>query len=190
MRFTGLVISDSESQFFNKSGTRLPTDNKVFKQHEFDWYGQDSWKVRRNLTLNLGLRYQFNGVPYETSGNLSNLLQDPGSFAFGSPVTFSVVGPGSGHKLYQPDYKDIETARRTQLGSVERWQDRHPRRVWNLPRPYVRQCVRQCARRSTVPGAILQFSGRHDPQRLWFGRLSSANPDTDGFGFESPTARL
>ena len=104
----GLVISDSESQFFNKSGTRLPTDNKVFKQHEFDWYGQDSWKVRRNLTLNLGLRYQFNGVPYETSGNLSNLLQDPGSFAFGSPVTFSVVGPGSGHKLYQPDYKDIE----------------------------------------------------------------------------------
>ena len=104
----GVVISDSQSQFFNKTGTRVATDNKNFKQHEFDWYAQDSWKVRRNLTLSLGLRYQYNGVPYETSSNLSNLLQDPSSYAFGQPVTFTVVGPGTGHQLYNPDYKDIE----------------------------------------------------------------------------------
>ena len=36
------------------------------------------------------------------------MLQDPGTFATGQPVTFTVVGPGSGHSLYQPDYKDIE----------------------------------------------------------------------------------
>jgi outer membrane receptor protein involved in Fe transport len=106
--YWGFVIQDSEAQFFNKTQVRRPSDNKSFKQHEFDWYGQDTWKVRSNLTLNLGLRYQYNSVPYETGGNLSNLLQDPGSFATGAPVTFSLVGPGSGHQLYQPDYKDIE----------------------------------------------------------------------------------
>lgn len=106
--YYGLVIQDQQSQFFNKAGTRQASDNKFFKQHELDWYGQDSWKLRPNFTLNVGLRYQYNGVPYETSGNLSNLLQDPGSFATGAPVTFSVVGPGSGNQLYQPDYKDIE----------------------------------------------------------------------------------
>jgi hypothetical protein len=104
----GFVIQDSESQFFNRAQVRQPTDNKNFRQHEFDWYAQDSWKIRRNLTLNFGLRYQLNGVPYETGGNLSNLLQDPGSYAFGAPVTFSVVGPGTGHQLYNSDYKDIE----------------------------------------------------------------------------------
>jgi hypothetical protein len=106
--YWGFVIEDTQSQFFNKTAARQPSDNKFFKQHEFDWYGQDTWKVRPNLTLNLGLRYQLNGVPYETSGNLSNLLQDPGSYATGQAVTFSIVGPGSGHSLYQPDYKDIE----------------------------------------------------------------------------------
>ncbi|MGA9041733.1 MAG: carboxypeptidase regulatory-like domain-containing protein [Terriglobales bacterium] len=104
----GLVIEDSESQFFNKTAVRQPSDNKFFKQHEYDWFGQDTWKILPNFTLNFGLRYQLNGVPYETSGNLSNLLQDPGSFATGQSVTFNVVGPGSGHQLYQPDYKDIE----------------------------------------------------------------------------------
>ena len=106
--YYGDVIEDSQSQFFNKSAARQSSDNKNFKQHEFDWYGQDTWKIRSNFTLNVGLRYQYNGVPYETGGNLSNLLQDPSTFATGAPVTFTVVGPGSGHQLYNPDYKDIE----------------------------------------------------------------------------------
>ena len=104
----GIAIEDSQSQFFNKAAIRQPTDNKNFRQHEFDWYGQDSWKLRRNLTINLGLRYQLNSVPYEQDANLSNLLQDPGSFKTGQSVVFTVVGPGTGHSLYQPDYKDIE----------------------------------------------------------------------------------
>ncbi|MGA8271002.1 MAG: TonB-dependent receptor [Candidatus Sulfotelmatobacter sp.] len=106
--YWGFVIQDSQAQFFNKTTVRQPSDNKFFKQHEFDWYGQDTWKIRSNFTLNLGLRYQYNCVPYETSGNLSNLLQDPGTFAAGHSLTFSTVGPGSGHSLYNPDYKDIE----------------------------------------------------------------------------------
>jgi Carboxypeptidase regulatory-like domain len=106
--FYGLVAEDLNAGFFNKSGVRQGTNDKLFRQHEFDWYGQDTWKLRRNLTLNLGLRYQLNGVPYEENANFSNLLQDPGSFATGQPVVFTIVGPGTGKSMYNPDYRDIE----------------------------------------------------------------------------------
>ena len=104
----GYSIEDSQAEFFNKSGGRQATNNKKFRQHEFDWFGQDTWKVRRNLTLTLGLRYQLNGVPYEENGNFSNLLRDPGSFATGEPVVFTVVGPGTGKSMFNNDYSDIE----------------------------------------------------------------------------------
>ncbi len=100
-----LVASDVNAEFFDKSGTRHPDNSKFFRQHEYDFFGQDSWKVRRNLTLTLGVRYQFDGVPYEEHGNLSNLLSDP-STTF--PVVLSFVGPGTGHQLYEDDYSNIE----------------------------------------------------------------------------------
>ncbi len=100
----GIVSGDLQSQFFNKDGTRRPDDNKTYIQHEYGFYGQDSWKVRPNFTLNLGLRYQFNGVPFEQNGNLSNLYTDPRSF----PVVFQLAGPGSGRLLYNNDFSNLE----------------------------------------------------------------------------------
>jgi hypothetical protein len=37
-------------------------------QNEFSLFFKDDWKVRPSLTLNLGLRYEFYGVPYEGQG--------------------------------------------------------------------------------------------------------------------------
>ncbi len=100
----GFVIQDQAAEFFNKNQDREATNDKFFRQHEYDWFAQDTWKVRRNLTLTLGLRYQLNGVPYEENGNVSNLLTDPASF----PVVFSTVGPGTGKSLFHTDYSNIE----------------------------------------------------------------------------------
>jgi hypothetical protein len=95
----GLSVGDNQSQFFDKSGTRKGDDNKFYIQHEYGFYAQDTWKLRRNFTLNLGLRYQFNGVPYEKNGNQSNLYTDPRSF----PVVFQV-----GRQLFDEDYTNFE----------------------------------------------------------------------------------
>jgi len=100
----GFVYNDYTGEFFNKNQVRQPNDNKFFRQHEYDWFAQDTWKLYPNFTLSLGLRYQINGVPYEENGNLSNLLTPPDSF----PVVFSSVGPGTGNQLYHSDYSNIE----------------------------------------------------------------------------------
>jgi outer membrane receptor protein involved in Fe transport len=40
--------------------------------YENGFYGQDDWRVTRNLTLNLGLRYEYFSSPYEENNRLSN----------------------------------------------------------------------------------------------------------------------
>ena len=52
--YYGFVGEDFAGEFFNKSGTRVASDSKLFRQHEYDFFGQDTWKIRRNLTLSLG----------------------------------------------------------------------------------------------------------------------------------------
>ena len=104
----GFTWNDLNAEYFDKAGVRQATDNKHFRQHEYDWFGQDSWKLRPNITLTLGLRYQLDGVPYEGNANMSNLLVYPGSFARGQDVVMSIVGPGAGKQLYQTDYSNIE----------------------------------------------------------------------------------
>jgi outer membrane receptor protein involved in Fe transport len=103
--YYGLVWNDFNAEFFNKNQVRQGTDNKHFRQHEYDFFGQDSWKVRPNITLTLGLRYQLDGVPYEEGANFSNLLVDPAS---APPLTMSIVGPGTGKSIYKQQYNNVE----------------------------------------------------------------------------------
>ncbi len=39
-----------------------------FKTNEFEYYLQDSWRIKPNLTLTFGIRQSILGTPYETSG--------------------------------------------------------------------------------------------------------------------------
>ena len=42
--------------------------------HEYSFYFKDDWKVTPNLTLNLGVRYEFYGVPRDHDGREVGLV--------------------------------------------------------------------------------------------------------------------
>lgn len=103
----GVVGAQSQSQYFDKAGVRRASDDRQFRVREWDLFFQDNWRIRPNLTLNYGIRYEDKGVPYEQNGLLSNLLQDP---SWGNPTArgfeFITVGKNSNNPdidLYEHD---------------------------------------------------------------------------------------
>ena len=53
------------------SGSLLPdgaTITRHFKTNEFEYYLQDAWQIRPNLTITFGMRHTILQTPYETSG--------------------------------------------------------------------------------------------------------------------------
>ena len=103
----GTVGSVTQAQFFDKRGNRTPDDLRGFRQKEFAAFAQDTFKVLPNLTINYGLRYQFNGVPYEVNNLLSTLFTDPSGPA---PFTFTIAGQKDQGlpALYNNDWHDFE----------------------------------------------------------------------------------
>jgi hypothetical protein len=101
----GLVYSQFQGQYFTSNGVRRPKDELDFRQPEYGLFGQDTWKALPSLTFTYGLRWEYFTVPYETSGQLSTLFQNPAGFA---PLTFTDIGPNTGHQLYNSYHRDFE----------------------------------------------------------------------------------
>jgi hypothetical protein len=105
----GAVANSFENQFFTANGTRRANDLTRFRQHEWALFGQDTWKVNTHFTAIAGIRYAFNGVPFEENGNFSNFFGDASVALPASGVfTFTPVGPGTGRQLYADSWKLIE----------------------------------------------------------------------------------
>jgi len=73
-------------------------DNYHFRGNSWDSYLQDEWKIRGNLTLNLGVRYEYVSPFTELNYRLANLDLTPGVLnpALGTPDAASVLAGGTG----------------------------------------------------------------------------------------------
>lgn len=67
----GIINSMSGTYNYEKDGNALPFGTPVsreFASNEYEFYIQDQWRARPDLTLTFGLRYSNGTVPWETSG--------------------------------------------------------------------------------------------------------------------------
>jgi len=67
----GLVTEVGSNYQMTKTLSQFPEGALVprhFRTHEWEWYGQDQWRIKSNLTFTYGLRYTLLQPPYETSG--------------------------------------------------------------------------------------------------------------------------
>jgi hypothetical protein len=83
-----------------------------FRDNEYEFYGQDQWRIKPNLTFTYGLRYSLLQPPYETTGlqsaptiSLHNWFVQRGLNAFNGQayepsISFGLSGPANGKPPY------------------------------------------------------------------------------------------
>ena len=57
----------------------IENGGRYYVSSTYGFYGQDDWKVKSNLTINAGLRWDFTSNPSELKGTLSTIKLGPGS---------------------------------------------------------------------------------------------------------------
>jgi TonB dependent receptor len=120
---TGLVTEVDAHYNLTKTLSALPEGASVprhFRDNEWEYYVQDSWRIKPSLTLTFGLRYSLLQPPYEVTGtqvapdvSLNQFFRKRAEAMFAGNtyaplVSFSLSGQANGKKPYWDwDYKNI-----------------------------------------------------------------------------------
>jgi hypothetical protein len=107
---SGSIASLQQYYFINSPNdtawndpTKVNEKIRNFQQREFSFFFKDEWKVSNSLNLNLGVRYEWYGVPYLKSG-LTAGLKGGGNSIFGPGLGFANwMKPGAGDPNFRTE---------------------------------------------------------------------------------------
>jgi trimeric autotransporter adhesin len=92
---TGYDLADLLLGYPQSSSITYSQTDDYFRSNQWNLYAQDEWKVRSNLTLIVGVRYEYFSPYSEKYGHMANLDIAPG-YTNVALVTPNTVGPYSG----------------------------------------------------------------------------------------------
>jgi hypothetical protein len=92
---TGSDLADFLLGYPQQTSLQFGANSYDFRANAFDFFGQDDWRLRTNLSFNLGLRYEYNGPYTEAQNRIVNLDVAPG-FTAAVPVEPGGTGPFHG----------------------------------------------------------------------------------------------
>ncbi len=101
---TGYDLADFLLGLPQSSSIQYSAQTNYFHQNQWNLYAQDEWKVKANLTVTLGVRYEVFEPLTEEYGRIANLAISP-NFSTATEVTPSTGGVPSG--LVHPDYNNF-----------------------------------------------------------------------------------
>ena len=106
----GVVGTVQKVFYSNGKDFPAPDQELRFQQRarEYNFYFQDDWRVTSRLTVNLGVRYEFNGVPYDLSG--MQVVNDKPLDSRTGDVSLLPAGPGTGRPWYNSDKNNFAPA--------------------------------------------------------------------------------
>jgi hypothetical protein len=108
---TGSDFADFLLGFPQQSSLQSGTSSYEFRANSFDLYAQNDWRILPNLSLNLGLRYEYTGPFTETQNHIANLdVSFSPALIAGFLVLPGQTGPYSGtfpNSLVRPDRNDF-----------------------------------------------------------------------------------
>ncbi len=144
---TGMITNVGSNYELNKNLNVIPQSQLVprhFQDHEYEFYTQDQWRIKPNLTFTYGLRYSILQPPYETTGtqvsptlSLHDWFAQRGAAAaqgqaYEPLIGFGLSGQANGKQPYWGyDYKDF--APRFAFAYSPKADDGFSKKLWGGP---------------------------------------------------------
>ena len=117
---TGRVVQIAQTAFLDEDGkyNLLGQQTSRFRQREFGFFAQDAWRLRPNLTLTYGLRWEPQQSPVSQNNvfvktdvagvfgvSANRGVFNPGPTPGGQPAQYTLLNPGE--KLYKTDWNNF-----------------------------------------------------------------------------------
>lgn len=99
VRAEDLAAFGAANNFFLTLNNGASDGSIGLRFYQLNFYGQDAWRVRSNLSLSLGLRYEYNTPVSEVDQRIENTFKDP-ALNLAPGINTFIAGRNS---IYDPD---------------------------------------------------------------------------------------